>query len=129
MGDTVGIVGRVFKDFYVTPCRYGDLREQVTNQALPFDMRSRLYGNGSNATAPTPEIRIHRVYNKKLVPDNKGYAFTQKEGWTYGVMPIREGLITRDNPIAVLEWKIGTIGRIRLGFGVLDDKGLIVVSF
>lgn len=129
MGDMIGIGGRVIKDIYVSPRRYGDLRSQVTNQNLPFDMRSRLYGNGQNAEAPTPEIRIHRVYNKNLVGDTKGYAFTQKDGFTYGVMPIREKLMTRDNPIAILEWKIGTIGRERCGFGVLDDKGLIELTF
>ncbi len=59
----------------------------------------------------------------------KGYAFTQKDGFFYGVMPVREKLMTRDNPIACLEWKIGIIGRERLGFGVLDDKGLIEVTF
>lgn len=129
LADQIGIGGRVVRDLYLSPRRYGDLRNQVTLSQLPFDMRTKLYSNGENAKAADPEIRIHKVYNRKLVTDDKGYAFTQKDGFRYGVMPIREELNTRDNPIAVLEWKIGIIGRERVGFGVLDDKGLIEITF
>ena len=129
LADQIGIGGRVVRDIYVSPRRYNDLRSQVTLQSLPFDMRSKLYGDGENAKSATPEIRIHKVYNPNLVTNNKAYAFTQKDGYFYGVMPIREKLFTRDNPIAILEWKIGIIGRMREGFGVLDDKGLVEITF
>ena len=129
LADQIGIGGRVVKDVYVSPRRYNDLRSQVTLQSLPFDMRTKLYGDGENAKSPTPEIRFHKVYNPNLVANNQAYAFTQKDGYFYGVMPIREALFTRDNPIAILEWKIGIIGRMREGFGVLDDKGLIEITF
>ena len=129
LADQMGIGGRRVTDIYVSPRRYGDLRDAVTMDKLPFGMRERLYGNGSDPNTPVPEIRIHRVYSQQLVGDDKAYAFTQKEGFYYGVMPIREELNTRDNPISILEWKIGVIGRERCGFGVLDDKGLIEITF
>jgi len=129
IADQIGIGGRVVKDVYVSPRRYNDLRSQVTLQSLPFDMRTKLYGDGENAKSATPEIRIHKVYNPNLVSNTQAYAFTQKDGYFYGVMPIRETLFIRDNPIAILEWKIGIIGRMREGFGVLDDKGLIEITF
>ena len=74
-------------------------------------------------------VRIHRVYDSKLVSDNKGYAFGQRDGYTYGVMPIRQTLQTFDNPIAIMELKIGIMARENVGFAVLDEKGLIEVTF
>ena len=127
--DLLGVGGRKISNIYVSPRRYGDLRNQLTMEALPFTMRERLYGGGYDPNAVVPEIQIHKVWNSQLVPDNYGYAFTEKEGFRYGVMPIREELNTRDNPISILEWKIGIIGRERVGFGVLDDKGLIQITF
>jgi hypothetical protein len=130
IADNLGIGGRRVTDIYVSPTRFGDLRDQLTMAALPEIYRAALYGDGTNPAAPTAgSLRVHKVYNHNLVADNKGYAFTQKDGYFYGVMPIREELSTRDNPIACLEWKIGTIGRERVGFGVIDDKGLIEITF
>jgi hypothetical protein len=128
LADEIGIGGRRITDIYVSPRRFGDLRNALTMQALPEGMRQQIWGNGKGSDS-VADIRIHRVYNTALVANNKGYAFTQKDGIRYGVMPIRENLSTRDNPIAVLEWKIGIIGRERLGFGVLDSKGLVEVTF
>jgi hypothetical protein len=140
--DQLGIGGRKVTDLYVSPQRFGDLRTVISSGLLiPNELKMALWSNtaqkdqgrGPDVVGPTVvpglEIRVHRVYNKDLVTDNTGYAFTQLEGYSYGVMPIREPVKTRDNPFSVLEWKIGTIGRERLGFGVLDDKGLVVVTF
>jgi len=127
--DLLGVGGRKIGHIYVSPRRYGDLRRAVTMEALPFTMREKLYGGGYDPNSPVPEIQIHKVWNSSLVADNMGYAFTEKEGYRYGVMPIREELNTRDNPVSILEWKIGIIGRERVGFGVLDDKGLIQITF
>lgn len=140
--DQLGIGGRRIADVYVSPARFGDLRTVVSQGLLvPDELKMQIFGNTAQRgqgqgpasvgpmIVPNLDIRIHRVYNKDLVTDAKGYGFTQLEGWSYGVMPIREAVKTRDNPFAVLEWKIGTIGRERLGFGVLDDKGLIEINF
>lgn len=146
LGDEIGVGGRRVTDIYVSPRRFGDLRNTIgVGLALPNSIKEQLYSAGQSqpantnpqvfttpangTTVPGLDIRIHKVYNRSLVPNNKGYAFTQKDGFTYGVMPVREELTTRDNPIAILEWKIGIIGRERLGFGVLDDKGLIEITF
>jgi hypothetical protein len=126
--DEIGVGGRRVTDIYVSPRRFGDLRSAISMTALPESLRSQIWGNGKGVDS-LAEVRIHRVYNRNLVSNAKGYAFTQKDGVTYGKMPIREELSTRDNPIAILEWKIGIIGRMRVGFGVLDDKGLVEVAF
>jgi len=63
------------------------------------------------------------------VVDNTAYAFTQKEGFFYGVMPIREELNTINNPMSIMEWKQGVMGRERVGFGVIDSLGLVICPF
>ena len=128
--DQLGIGGRRVTDIYVSPLRFGDLRTQLVNRDLPPILRTALYGDGSDPELPSKSsLRIHKVYRPDLVDNNHGYAFTRKDGYFYGVMPIRENVSTRDNPISVLEWKIGVIGRERLGFGVIDNLGLIVILF
>ena len=147
LGDEIGVGGRRVTDIYVSPRRFGDLRNTigVGGFILPDSLKEQMFGVGQSQpsnmdpnvfTTPTGgtaipglNIRIHKVYNKLLVDDNTGYAFTQKDGFTYGVMPIREQLRTMDNPIAMLEWKVGILGRERLGFGVLDSLGLIEITF
>ena len=130
MADGLGVGGRRVTDVYVSPRRFGDLRDQLTMSSLPEIFRASLYGDGTNPNSPAGStLRIHRVYNQNLVSDKKGYAFTQKDGYRYGVMPIREDLNTRDNPLSIMEWKLGIIGRERLGFGILDDKGLLELTF
>jgi len=126
--DELGIGGRRITDIYVSPRRFGDLRSAIGVTALPESLRQQIWGNGKGSDS-VADIRIHRVYNAALVWNDFGYAFTQKDGFTYGVMPVRDPLETVDNPIAILEWKMGVIGRQRLGFGVLDDKGLIQIAF
>jgi hypothetical protein len=125
--DTLGTGGRNVTDIYCSPTRFGDLRALVTNSALPEAMRQQIWGNGQPSDVQA-NIRIHRVYNSSLVSDTKIYAFTQKDGFTYGVMPIRDELVTMDNPMSIMEWKHGVIGRMRAGFGVLDSLGLIEIT-
>jgi hypothetical protein len=136
--DEIGIGGRRVTDIYCSPRRFGDLREQMTISALtsgiPDSIREKLWDGGQGPKdhmqpSTFADIRIHRVYNPALVDNNTVYAFTQKEGYFYGVMPIREELKTRDNPQAAGEWKIGILGKERVGFGVLDNLGLIVCQF
>jgi hypothetical protein len=129
VADSIGIGGRRVTDIYVSPRRFGDLRNAVTMEALPPTMREKLWGNGTNPESPAGELRIHKVYNPELVTDAKAYAFTQKDGYRYGVMPIREKLVTRDRLASQDEWKNGVEGKEEIGFGVLDDKGLIEITF
>lgn len=128
VADTLGAGGRRVTDFFMSPRRFGDLRTGVTMSALPEDMRRALWNNGQGAD-DTAEIRFHRVYNSALVDDDTAYAFTQKDGFYYGVQPVRDELETVPNPISQMEWKIGALGRTRRGFGVLDSLGLIEIDF
>jgi len=125
VADELGVGGRRITDIYVSPRRFSDLRNVLTQQALPEQMRQQIWANGQIADT-VANIRFHRVYDTNLVANDKVYAFTQKEGFRYGVMPIRENLRTIDNIFSPQEWKIGILGRIRLGLAVMDDKGLIV---
>lgn len=121
------ILRRKMTDMYVSPLRYSDLRDWVTTTAYSDGMKDRAYGMGGMSNVW--DVNIHKVYNADLVADDKAYAFGQRDGFTYGVMPIRKELQTFDNPIAIMEWKIGIMARELLGFGVLDEKGLIEVTF
>ena len=129
IGDKLGIGGRRVVDLYVSPERFNDLRNAINaGLLLPDSVKQSLYGDGQGP-AQVSGIRIHRVWNPDLVSDAKGYAFTYKEGYTYGIMPIRNNVETRDDILAYRENKIGIRGSARYGFGVLDDKGLIEVTF
>ena len=126
--DEIGIGGRRVTDIYCSPRRFADLRTIVTTTSLPESLREQLWSNGQGTSDPAG-IRIHRVYNSNLVAANRAYAFTQKQGFRYGVMPIRDELTTMDNPLSIMGWKHGIIGRERAGFGVIDDKGLIEIQW
>ena len=121
------ILRRRITDLYVSPKRFSDLRDWVTATDLSEKLKDQAYAQGG--MNGVWGVNIHKVYDSTLVPDNKAYAFGQRDGFTYGVMPIRKELQTFDNPMAILEWKIGIMARELIGFGVLDDKGLIEVTF
>jgi hypothetical protein len=128
VADEMGVGGRRVTDMYLSPRRFADLRAYITQLGVPENLRQNIWNNGQIADT-IADIRFHRVYDRNLVPDNKAYAFTQKEGFKYGVLPVREELKTVNNPMSQNEWKIGIMGRERLGFGILDDKGLLVIDF
>lgn len=121
------LLRRKITDIYVSPRRFADMRKWVTATNLSFGLKDKAFD--SAGMIEVWGVRIHRVYDNRLVDDNTGYAFGQRDGYTYGVMPIRETLQTYDNPIAVLEWKVGILARENVGFAILDDKGLILVDF
>ncbi|MEM8875300.1 MAG: hypothetical protein AAGD32_13720 [Planctomycetota bacterium] len=128
--DELGVGGRRVTDIYCSPRRFADLRNNVLHASLPDDMKMQAWGARREAGNEfVPEIRFHKVYNSALVDDDTAYAFTQKDGFRYGVMPIRDTLVTYDNPVSILERKIGIIGWERLGLGILDDKGLMKIDF
>lgn len=121
------LLRRKITDIYVSPKRFSDMRKWVTATDLSDNLKDKAF-----AAAGMMEVwgvRIHRVYDKRLVSDDKGYAFGQRDGYTYGVMPIRQTLQTFDNPIAIMEWKVGIMARENLGFAVLDEKALLEVTF
>lgn len=124
---TGDLLRRKVTDIYVSPKRFADMRKWVTATDLSNGLKDKAFE--AAGLIEVWGVRIHRVYDSKLVSDNKGYAFGQRDGYTYGVMPIRQTLQTFDNPIAIMEWKIGIMARENVGFAVLDEKGLIEVTF
>ena len=121
------ILRRQVTDLYVSPSRYSDLRGWVETTAYSEKVKDQAFGMGGMSNVWG--VNIHKVYNTELVANNKAYAFGQRDGFTYGVMPIREELSTYDNPIAIMEWKIGIMARQVCGFGILDNKGLLEITF
>lgn len=118
---------RVITDLFVSPLRFSDLRDWVTTTDHPESLKDKAFSQAGLASVW--DVNVSKVYNSNLVANNKAYGFGQRDGFTYGVMPIRDALQTYDNPIAIMEWKIGIMAREVLGFGVLDDKGLYEVTF
>ena len=127
-GDTLGQGGRRVTNIYCSPRRFGDLRSAVTMAGLPDDLKMAVWNNGKGSDN-VAELKFHKVYNQRLVDDNTAYAFTQKEGYFYGIMPVRELLNSRPNMLSPNEWKRGIQMRERLGFGVLDNLGLMIIRF
>ena len=66
------------------------MREWVTATDLSDKLKDQAYV--TEGLMVVWGVRIHKVYNKKLVGDDEGYAFSSKKDTSYGVMPIRERL-------------------------------------
>lgn len=45
------------------------------------------------------------------------------------IMPVRDGWEVHEDPTLQRRWEFGVFGRMRVGFGVLDDRNVIVGSF
>ena len=121
------VLRRQITDMYISPTRFADMRGWVQTVAYSEKMKDASFSSGGLNNIW--EVNMHKVYNSELVADSAGYAFGRRQGFTYGVMPIRKELQTFDNPIALMEWKIGIMARELIGFGILDEKGLIKVTF
>lgn len=124
---TGDVLRRKITDIYVSPKRFADMRKWVTATDLSDNMKDKAFADAGMMSVWG--INIHKVYDSRLVSDYKAYAFGQRDGYTYGVMPIRQQLQTFDNPIAIMEWKIGIMARENLGFAILDEKALVEVTF
>jgi hypothetical protein len=121
------VLDREITDIYVSPTRFSDLRDWVTTTDHSDSLKDRAFSQGG--LKEIWDVRVNKVRNTDLVANNKAYAFGRREGFMYGVMPVRQELQTFDNPIAIMEWKIGIMANEEVGFGILDDKGLIEVTF
>lgn len=121
------VLRRKITNMFISPVRYSNLREWVVNTAYSENLKNQAFN--LSGMSNVWDVNINKVYDQRLVANNKGYAFGERDGFTYGVMPIRRNLETYDNPIAIMEWKIGIMAREELGFGVLDDKALIEITF
>ncbi len=102
---------------------------------LPNGAAEEIYRNGTpNSGNQNGEyvmtlmgVRFHKVYNTDIVGNNKVYAFDLSGARSkFGVMPIRQGLVTYEDPIAITEYKVGYFGMMREGFGILDPVNMFV---
>lgn len=135
VADELGIGGRMVTDIYATPRRLADIRNAINSANLPEDLREDAWRMNTRQAQSGVEtnisggIRLHPVYNRNLIDNDTAYAFTQKDGYFYGAMPIVEEIETWENPISQLERKTGMFANERIGLAVLDDKGLIAINF
>lgn len=128
--DVIGQGGRRMTDIFLTASRRGDFLDAITEGTLlPDELKQQLYSNGRGNNTLDSGIRLHTVYDTNLVPNNKAYVFTEKEGVKFGVMPFRHALETVPNTMSQTEWKIGLKSRVNFGVASLDPLGMIEVTF
>jgi len=135
------VARRRITDIYVSPRTAFDIFNYWTSTAasgvrnVPNAQQERFFDEGMpNSGEQDTEyvmslfgIRIHKVYTSDIVGDDKVYAFDLSGRRSrFGVMPIRQGLVSYEDPMAVTEFKVGYFVRERLGFALLDFTNMFV---
>lgn len=99
-----------------SPTRFGDIRNW-TNTDIDEQTRREIWVNGGLAS-----IWGAYIIELSSLADNEVYAFDTRY---FGVMPIRQELKTRDNPLAIPKLRVGTIGWENIGFASVDDRAIV----
>ena len=141
---SLGVGGRRVRHVFISPTRQADLMRISKEGNLPERIQEQFLGLGQVGnvgntdpnsdhlkTSPmTGGIQFHTVYNPRLVPDDKAYIIcTNDDHQRYGVLPQRSDIETYHDPRSLVKWMAGIIGRERLGMAIVDDKGLIELTF
>jgi hypothetical protein len=72
-------------------------------------------------------VRLHKVYDSSIVDDETVYAFDLSGRRSkFGVMPVRQDLVTYEDPLAITEFKVGYFARMREGMAILDHTNAFV---
>lgn len=129
------VARRRITDIYVSPRTAFDIFTYWTRTGtygvrnVPEAQQSRFFDQGMPNNGETDSeyvmdvmgIRVHKVFSTDVVDDNTVYAFDLSGTRSrFGVMPIRQGVVTYEDPIAVTEFKVGYFARMREGFAILD---------
>lgn len=100
---------------------------------LPDGVSTQIYNQGTPGSGTDNSeyvmtlwgVRFHKVYDSNVIGDEEVYAFDLSGRRSrFGAMPIRQRLVTYEDPIAVTEYKVGYFGRMRLGFVILDSTNM-----
>lgn len=133
------VARRRITDIYVSPRTAFDIFTYWTQTAangqthVPPSAQEAIYNQGMPASGEQDTeyvtnifgIRVHKVYSSDVVDDNTVYAFDLSGRRSkLGVMPIRQGVTTYEDPIAVTEFKVGYFARMREGFAILDMNNM-----
>ena len=112
---------RQLGDLYMTPLRAGDIRTWTTT-AIDYLTQREIIKNAGLPGKALWNMTMHTVLDSTLF--GNGYVFGY-DTRTVGKMPILSALKTYDNPVSILEDKVGIIGRERLGFGITDSWAMV----
>lgn len=123
---------RALTDIYASPRSIHDVKEWSNNQ-IDFTTQREMFLNGGLPGTQQFgvdggriwDINLTKVYNSNLVSDSEAWGF---DGQKYGVMPIRKGLMTYEDPVAILQWQVGIMARELVGFGTLDSWSAVKAS-
>ncbi len=112
---------RKITDLYMSPTRYGNIRDWTTPQIDYFTQRE-IFKDAGPAAQALYGVGLNKVYDSTLLGDGEVYGFDTS---SFGLMPIVQTLQTYEDPTAIKEWKIGILGREEVGFGVMDSWAII----
>lgn len=120
---------RVLTDVYASPRSIADVKEW-SNNSIDFMTQREIFQNaglpGSSQYSVNGGniwgLNLWKVYNSSLVSDAQAYGFDTTR---FGVMPIRQEFTTYEDPVAILEWQVGILGRELVGFGVTDSWAVV----
>ncbi len=128
-------------DLYISAEAIGDIRAWTSSDVDTFTQReiikssqfgmSELYGVMLH---PMHELGIGQDY-QTLINDLGGTLPSGTKEWCIGldlatqdsfVMPIREELVTREDPALLRQWRMGIYGSMKHGFAALDTRRVIL---
>lgn len=126
------VARRAITDIYVSPRTMYDMFVYWTGALsgttqMPDSMQAGFLTRNDSGNENTEMVikvlgvNIHKVYNSAIVDDETVYAFDlSRRRSKFGVMPIRQEVVTYEDPMAVTEFKVGYFSRERVGMGILD---------
>lgn len=101
---------------FCSPTRFGDIREWSETTIDPVTQREIWTRGGLT------EMWGAKIFELPTLADNEVYGFDTRY---FGVMPVRETLQTRDNPISILKLRVGVIAWEELGFVALESRSIV----
>ena len=105
-------------DLYVSSNRAADIRNWDYTTIDPTTQREIFVDGGLGSIW---NINIKVVW---FLEDTEAYLFDSREN-KLGYMPIRNPLVTYDDPTAIKKYRVGIIAYEEIGFGVLDSQCIV----
>ena len=113
---------RQMTDLYVTPIRYGDIRNWTTT-AIDYFTQREIFKLAGPANGQIYDVALHKVYNTvNLINDGEAFGFDTSR---FGIMAIHSDLETVEDPTLVRERKIGLLAFEEVGFAVMDSWAIV----
>jgi hypothetical protein len=110
---------REMNTIFLSPLNLGDLREWTETQIDATTRREYFVAGGANSIW---DVQLVKVNNSTLLDDETVYGFDTRY---FGVFVERKALDTREDPTAIVNWKVGIQARENIGMAVTDIKSLV----